>query len=304
MSVAISMDIEDCLRRMTQCAVCMVTMSHPQALTCLHSFCKKCIELVMDNDTVRCPQCRAVTHVTDIKNDFKTRELCDALSVHRYSLIRPELAARDFKLYTDQWRHLLLITKNELEESLKNAKQTNNTFENVAIEKVREAKRMWVLAFGKGLKYIEKEIHERVRSDSVAKSLQEAIDTVDSKLKAVTSSAGDQDEVVDQAFATSMKEISALLSSIPKPSSGHAARVWQDWDVTSSQRRVAQAVDFLLNPVSREVLSRINFQNLHLPNVVAERSGELGYRPFIDPRDPYYVCRHTDFESVLHNRPR
>ena len=73
--------MEECLAKLVQCAVCLETMVKPQLLSCLHSFCKACLDLIArKRKKVVCPYCKTATLQKNIRDDFKTGELAAILN--------------------------------------------------------------------------------------------------------------------------------------------------------------------------------------------------------------------------------
>lgn len=60
------------------CDVCCEVYRDPQALRCLHTFCKPCVDnLVNKWKEIECPQCREVSSAAEVRKDFKTQSLVD-----------------------------------------------------------------------------------------------------------------------------------------------------------------------------------------------------------------------------------
>ena len=73
------------------CDVCFEVYRDPQALRCLHTFCKECADKLVDQyNEVECPHCREVTNVEDVRKDFKTQALVDQHNKVRSSNVNKE----------------------------------------------------------------------------------------------------------------------------------------------------------------------------------------------------------------------
>ena len=59
------------LERQLECAICLETFRDPKALRCLHAYCRKCIQVLLENkeNEVKCPQCRKIFAVEDNNPD-------------------------------------------------------------------------------------------------------------------------------------------------------------------------------------------------------------------------------------------
>ena len=62
---------------LTECIVCFETFREPQLLTCQHTFCKSCVNRIVDAKAVQCPTCKAVSLTEDIKPDFRLAQFLD-----------------------------------------------------------------------------------------------------------------------------------------------------------------------------------------------------------------------------------
>ena len=59
------------LERQLECGICLETFQDPKALRCLHAYCRKCIQMLVENkeNEVKCPQCRKTFAVEDNNPD-------------------------------------------------------------------------------------------------------------------------------------------------------------------------------------------------------------------------------------------
>ena len=46
-----------------ECCVCLDEFVKPKLLSCMHTLCEGCIDKLVQNGTVKCPECREVTKV-------------------------------------------------------------------------------------------------------------------------------------------------------------------------------------------------------------------------------------------------
>ncbi|XP_063965576.1 tripartite motif-containing protein 59-like [Lytechinus pictus] len=60
--------LKNVISQSTECPVCLSTFTDPKILSCSHTFCKTCLDNLLEchgNHQIRCPVCRAVTQVPD-----------------------------------------------------------------------------------------------------------------------------------------------------------------------------------------------------------------------------------------------
>ena len=57
------------------CNVCLDVYNDPHALTYLHTYCKQCIQGLMEDCQIKCPECREYTKQSHVKKDFKMKSL-------------------------------------------------------------------------------------------------------------------------------------------------------------------------------------------------------------------------------------
>ena len=46
-----------------ECSVCLENFQTPKLLSCMHTFCEGCIEKLIENQAITCPECRDITQV-------------------------------------------------------------------------------------------------------------------------------------------------------------------------------------------------------------------------------------------------
>ena len=59
------------------CNICFEIYKHPKSLRCRHVYCHDCIQQLQQGSEVQCPDCRKVSLITDVENDFRTQSLID-----------------------------------------------------------------------------------------------------------------------------------------------------------------------------------------------------------------------------------
>lgn len=60
-----------------ECCVCMEVYTNPHVLSCLHTYCLKCLSAINKYGKVECPECRQLTDFSKIKKDFKTQGIVE-----------------------------------------------------------------------------------------------------------------------------------------------------------------------------------------------------------------------------------
>ena len=76
--------MDDLIRDMTECPVCLEQLKEPRSLPCLHSFCTECLQgLLGTRQAIRCPCCNKETPVPngvqDLPVDFKANSWLEIL---------------------------------------------------------------------------------------------------------------------------------------------------------------------------------------------------------------------------------
>lgn len=67
------------IQRHLECSVCMETYTNPHWLKCGHTFCLHCIQPLVNDNQVSCPNCRKYTARQDICKDYNTAQLVQLL---------------------------------------------------------------------------------------------------------------------------------------------------------------------------------------------------------------------------------
>ena len=65
------------LQEFITCNICFEIYNHPQSLKCHHVYCHDCIQKLRLGAQVQCPDCREISSISDVKNDFRTQSLID-----------------------------------------------------------------------------------------------------------------------------------------------------------------------------------------------------------------------------------
>ena len=141
--------MEECLAKLVQCAVCLETMVKPQLLSCLHSFCKACLDSIAGKrQKVVCPYCKTATPQKNIRDDFKTSELLAVLNNSKCEMTKSSIVQTvDVSCGTisgaaQAANHAanLSLVKQELVKSVAIITENNAEFQQIAVEKLRAAK--------------------------------------------------------------------------------------------------------------------------------------------------------------------
>ena len=92
------------LEELLQCSLCLDTFKSPQALKCLHTLCKTCLEslshsLIGGRAGYNCPQCRSFTSLKDVTNNFHMKQL-----VELYQQFSPEKVCFECESSDAEWK--------------------------------------------------------------------------------------------------------------------------------------------------------------------------------------------------------
>ena len=243
--------MDECVRSITECAVCLNTMVSPQQLVCLHTFCKACIKRLMKARCVACPCCTAISVDADVKDDFKVNQLIDAMTQSK-SVKSYASPAQQAEYHVKE----LEFVRSELQASADAVAATNKKAASAAVAKVRAVKRMWVQAFERRCKAIESNINDKVKADERLAKIKNTLADVTSELKSVSEKAG----AVDRAKSPSAKsaardsalrvaqKIAECKTSFPDDTTSSAVDELKDWDSRKFEYKIDSAVEVLLNP--------------------------------------------------------
>ena len=78
-----------CMEELTNCIVCFETFVNPQLLPCQHTFCKSCVENLVTDARIKCPECNVTSNKNKVKPDFRLTSFLDALAQQAVSLTQP-----------------------------------------------------------------------------------------------------------------------------------------------------------------------------------------------------------------------
>ena len=70
-------------QKLITCNVCFEIYNHPQSLRCRHVYCYDCIQQLKQGSQVQCPDCREISSISDVKNDFRIQSLIDDYNQQR-----------------------------------------------------------------------------------------------------------------------------------------------------------------------------------------------------------------------------
>ncbi|XP_061488609.1 E3 ubiquitin-protein ligase TRIM56-like [Rhineura floridana] len=80
MATQSSMSLQDLIREdFLTCKICYDLYVVPKILPCLHSYCQRCLELLVENGTIQCPECRLQTEVPGGSASLKTNFFINGL---------------------------------------------------------------------------------------------------------------------------------------------------------------------------------------------------------------------------------
>ena len=66
-------------RYLTECPICMEIFVQPRILPCHHTLCAACLQVVQQDDYVKCPLCQSHHEARDVKPDFRLEQFLDVL---------------------------------------------------------------------------------------------------------------------------------------------------------------------------------------------------------------------------------
>lgn len=79
------------------CSVCYELFNSPQILSCCHTFCKTCVERCVRNGELRCPMCKTLCPITDIKPDFQKASLVETYKAEASPVRKKRCTRQDKK---------------------------------------------------------------------------------------------------------------------------------------------------------------------------------------------------------------
>ena len=202
--------MDDYIRTQTECGVCLAVIKQPQILSCLHTFCRVCVQGVMKNKQITCPYCKAVTIEKDVKDDFKTKEL---LQIRLKD--KPAAAAFTAKQQVDNHLQNLQLLKEQYLDRVKKIDGLNKLAQTQMLEQLRANKRKWTSALDFICARAETIINESVQNNDVIKRAKLTIADIDAKASEVKDSASDDSRASVDAVERFTLQLAELVKNLP-----------------------------------------------------------------------------------------
>ena len=80
--IGIKIRVDEVLTQTCECVICCDTFKEPLLTKCGHTFCKLCIEEVVNRQKL-CPECRAPLTLQDLTRNYQLGVLIEALTRER-----------------------------------------------------------------------------------------------------------------------------------------------------------------------------------------------------------------------------
>ena len=172
--------MEECIRELTDCSICLDIIKEPKALSCLHTFCNSCINKVARrNRVICCPYCKAVSAVKDLKDDFKIKELIQIrLNQNKKREFSAEQQAHE------QLKNLEFL-KQCYRDHLDYITAENHALEFERIEQLDTYKRKWADAFERECDIAKEQTHRCIENDDARDKVEQKISDIDTAMAEV-----------------------------------------------------------------------------------------------------------------------
>ena len=144
----------------TECKICKQLMVDAKILkTCLHSFCKNCIETAMAGEAeLTCPYCRVVTRQEEIKDDFNMREMTEVYKKAVDHIASSSPSCDDVYTRLDQdtsFEKELNLLKSKIKDCIAQRRCKNTRDEDELCKAFQNRKRRWMEAFDRASSALE-----------------------------------------------------------------------------------------------------------------------------------------------------
>jgi Zinc finger, C3HC4 type (RING finger) len=126
-----------------ECPICFYEFKDPRVLVCGHSFCKRCIANVLQNDCPSCPMCRKIILVTSVKSVSKNYSFSILLNEYKKVIQEKELSTKNYEQFKTENEYLKEEIKNlkgYLEISANKIKIAQNTLKTMESSKKENEK--------------------------------------------------------------------------------------------------------------------------------------------------------------------